>query len=125
MGGGPEDTDGHGSHTASTSGGNYLAPGTVTLGAFPYSPAISGVAPHANLIMYDVCGTSCYNTDTIAALNQAILDGVHVTNESIGISGDAFTGGKQRLSVGLQRQHHLGRSPATAAPAGTVGAPRG
>lgn len=121
--GGPEDTDGHGSHTASTSGGNYLAPGTVTLGAFPYSPAISGVAPHANIIMYDVCGTSCYNTDTIAALNQSILDGVHVTNESIGISGDAFTGGKQQayLSVfnaGITSARSAGNSGPGA---GTVG----
>ena len=93
--GGPEDTDGHGSHTASTSGGNYLAPGTVVLGSYPYSPAISGVAPHANIIAYDVCGTSCYNTDVVAALNQVILDDVDVTNESIGISGNTWSGAKQ------------------------------
>jgi hypothetical protein len=92
---GPEDDNGHGSHTASTSGGNYLAPGTVVLGSYPYSPAISGVAPHANIIAYDVCGTSCFNTDVVAALNQVILDDVNVTNESIGISGNTWTGAKQ------------------------------
>ena len=94
---GPEDNDGHGSHTASTSGGNYLAAGHGDSGRYPYSPAISGVAPHANIIAYDVCGPdgSCYNTDVVAALNQAILDGVDVTNESIGIGGNTWTGAKQ------------------------------
>ncbi|MBP7798755.1 MAG: S8 family serine peptidase [Thermoanaerobaculaceae bacterium] len=120
---GPEDNDGHGSHTSSTAAGNYLAPGTVTLGSYSFSPAISGVAPHANIIMYDVCGTTCYNTDVIAALNQAILDGVHVINESIGISGDAFSGIKQQayLSVfnaGITSARSAGN---TGPGAGTVG----
>ncbi len=48
---GPEDTHGHGSHTASTAAGNILT-----------MPAISGVAPHANLITFDTCfGGTCPN----------------------------------------------------------------
>ena len=123
--GGPEDTDGHGSHTASTAAGNHLNPGTVVLGTYPYSPAISGVAPHANIIAYDVCGTSCYNTDVAAALNQAILDGVDVTNESIGISGDTWTGAKQAayLSVfnaGITSSRSAGNSGPGANTIGTT-----
>jgi subtilisin family serine protease len=77
---GPVDDDGHGSHTSSTAGGNTLT-----------SPAISGVAPHANIIMYDVCfedppGTpdGCPLAATSAAAEQAIIDGVDVINYSIG-----------------------------------------
>jgi len=97
-----DDEDGHGSHTASTAGGNYLAAGTVSLGAYPYSPAISGVAPHANIIGYDVCTPSgCSSTAMVNAMNQAILDGVHVINVSISISGNTWTGAQQQgyLSV--------------------------
>ncbi len=76
---GPEDDNGHGSHTASTAVGNLLT-----------SPAISGVAPHANLITYDACYTNtagqglCPFAATSAAINQAILDGVDAINFSIG-----------------------------------------
>ncbi|REJ76847.1 MAG: hypothetical protein DWQ30_16260 [Acidobacteria bacterium] len=74
---GPEDSDGHGSHTASTSAGNDLS-----------SPDIQGVAPHANLITYDTCYVSgtqglCPFAATSAAVDQAILDGVDVINYSI------------------------------------------
>ncbi len=100
---GPEDNHGHGSHTASTAGGNYLAPGTVTLGPYPYSPAISGVALHANIIAYDIAGPtgSAYNTDSVAAANQAILDGVDVINRSYGISGNTWTGAVQQAYLSV------------------------
>lgn len=81
------DTNGHGSHTASTAAGNTrtaLFKGT--------SVRISGVAPRANIIAYDVCYTNtttgqglCPNTSSVAAVNQAIADGVvDVINFSIG-----------------------------------------
>jgi len=75
---GPEDDNGHGSHTASTAAGNTLL-----------SPAISGVAPHANLITYDACFTNaqgqgqCPTSATSAGVDQAILDGVDAINYSI------------------------------------------
>lgn len=85
----PEDENGHGSHTASTAAGNtvnaeILAPTT------SLTHSISGVAPHANIIIYDVCYQnaagegSCPFTATTAAAEQAILDGVDVINYSIG-----------------------------------------
>ncbi len=53
---------------------------------------ISGVAPRANIVAFDVCftdvqsgGGSCPNTATLAAVNQAVADGVvDVINYSIG-----------------------------------------
>lgn len=79
----PEDTNGHGSHTASTTAGNVLdaelvAP-TITI-----NRRISGVAPHANIISYKVCITSCPISAILAAINQATLDVVDVVNFSIG-----------------------------------------
>ena len=81
------DTNSHGSHTAATAAGNRrdaVYKGTTV--------RISGVAPHANLIAYDVCYTniatgqgSCPNTSSAAAVDQAVADGVvDVLNFSIG-----------------------------------------
>ncbi len=85
------DDDGHGSHTASTSAGNqveataYAAKGTPN--EFSVTSTIKGVAPHANIIGYDVCdGAGCQGSSIIAAIDQSILDGVDVINYSIGSS---------------------------------------
>ncbi|NNF69673.1 MAG: S8 family serine peptidase, partial [Acidimicrobiia bacterium] len=83
------DADGHGSHTASTTAGNFI---TATLNAPTLSidVDISGVAPHANIISYRVCGDdslgqgSCNGDGIVAAINQAVIDGVDVINYSIG-----------------------------------------
>ncbi|MFC3195886.1 S8 family serine peptidase [Marinicella sediminis] len=80
----PEDGGGHGSHTASTAVGNvwdgpFFDPGT---GQNIALDQISGVAPHANLIAYDVCGAT--NCATVSAgIDRAIQDGVDVINYSI------------------------------------------
>lgn len=91
---GPFDHHSHGSHTASTTAGNIIT-STLDAPTAAVTKTLSGMAPHANIIMYDVCGDSCYTTDLVAAINQAIIDGVDVINESIGIGGDSFTGMKQ------------------------------
>lgn len=85
---GPEDDNGHGSHTASTVAGNsqdisLVAP-TITINRH-----ISGVAPHANIIAYKACVTTpaigiCPQSATVAGIEQATLDGVDVINFSIG-----------------------------------------
>jgi hypothetical protein len=70
-----EDTQGHGSHTASTAGGN--ARSATLLG---YSAPISGVAPHANLVIYYACSPDetvlCSTAATTASVDQAVADGV-------------------------------------------------
>lgn len=80
---GPEDGDGHGSHVASTSGGNILT-NVEALGVSGL--AISGVAPHATHVIFDVCYDSggCSAISSVAAVEQAIEDGlVDVINFSI------------------------------------------
>ena len=77
----PEDADGHGSHTASTSGGNFLYDVTLHAPTIQFQRDISGVAPHANIIAYNAC---CFVLDLSSAINQAVTDGVDVINYSIG-----------------------------------------
>lgn len=87
------DTNSHGSHTAATSAGNVRD--AVYSGN---TIRISGVAPHANIIAYDVCYTtistgrgSCPNTATAAAVDQAVADGiVDVLNYSISGGNDPW-----------------------------------
>ena len=84
--GSARDMDGHGSHTAGTSAGNIVHDATVTAPTgFQVSKTIAGVAPHANVISYKVCGEpGCYLGAILGAVDQAILDGVDVINYSIG-----------------------------------------
>lgn len=72
------DTQGHGSHTASTVAGNRW---NTTYASGPFT--ISGVAPHANVIAYLACPSTCPSTATAQSANQAIVDGVDVINYSI------------------------------------------
>jgi subtilisin family serine protease len=74
------DTYGHGSHTASTAGGNYT-----TINYEGAHVNISGVAPHANLIIYKGCaGQTCGSASLMASINQVIADGkADVVNYSI------------------------------------------
>jgi subtilisin family serine protease len=90
---GPEDNNGHGSHVAAIAAGNPVE-ATLVAPTATYRATISGVAPRANFISYDVCYEGCFTSDVIAALNQAVADGVHVVNESIGIGGDPWESAK-------------------------------
>lgn len=86
--GNSEDLDGHGTHVASTAGGNPIsAPVLDAEGkSIGLDIEISGVAPRANIIALEVCGDDgCFTSDRIAALDQIIADGVvDVINHSIG-----------------------------------------
>lgn len=81
------DDDGHGSHTGSTTAGNQVdATALAEGGEFSVTSTIKGVAPHANIIGYDVCDGGCQGYSILASINQAILDDVDVINYSIGSS---------------------------------------
>jgi subtilisin family serine protease len=87
----PRDDDGHGTHTASTAAGNYGVDPMIDgndLGA----DVISGIAPRAYVAAYKVCwegngvtrASGCSSIDSVAAIDQAVADGVDVINFSVG-----------------------------------------
>ena len=82
----PRDLGGHGTHTASTAGGNANVPVTGPVAVF--GAKTSGIAPRARIAAYKTCwetgaGGSCFTTDNVAAIDQAVADGVDVINFSI------------------------------------------
>lgn len=85
---------GHGDHTASTAAGNAGVSTRVNGTAMGQA---TGIAPRARVSSYKVCWTfndttnpdgsnarnSCYNSDSVAAIDAAVKDGVNVINYSI------------------------------------------
>ena len=104
--GGTEGQGGHGSHTSSTAGGNNGVAATingVSMGK------VSGVAPRARIAAYKVCWTDavtakngCSTASSVAAINQAVKDGVNVINYSIGPSagGGSFSEAGEQAFLG-------------------------
>ncbi len=92
--GGATGHGGHGDHTASTVAGNSLVPAIV---AGVNMGGASGMAPRARIAAYKVCFTfvnaaatdgtgsqnSCSQADSMAAIDQAVKDGVNALNFSI------------------------------------------
>nr|CAD1822184.1 unnamed protein product [Ananas comosus var. bracteatus] len=76
------DTDGHGTHVAGTAAGNSLDNANVLGRAFGTA---RGMAPRAHLAIYKVCfEKGCATSNTLAAIDQAIYDGVDIISMSIG-----------------------------------------
>lgn len=118
-----EDYDGHGSHVAATAVGNILedlpetlptqgeieSDGTPT--GFTFEQ-ISGVAPRANLIAYQVCFVGRVEQDDTYAgcpgsainrgIEDAIKDGVDVINFSISGGGDPWRDATERAFLAAQ-----------------------
>ena len=97
--GGTTGEGGHGTHTSTTAGGNARSTaiaGGVSIGE------MSGIAPRARIASYKVCWTyldpsqasgrrnACFTGDSVAAIEKAVSDGVHVINYSIS-GGETIT----------------------------------
>ena len=82
------DSNGHGTHTSTTAAGGPVAhanPLGIDRGA------IHGIAPGAHVAVYKVCGLEgCFQSDSAAAVGQAILDGVRAINFSISGGVDPY-----------------------------------
>ncbi|MBU2892881.1 S8 family serine peptidase [Colwellia sp. D2M02] len=101
----PRDAAGHGSHTAGTAAGNEAVASTVNIDGYAADAGlISGMAPRARIAAYKACWNDSYKDpitgdsqagcmygDTMAAIDQAVADGVDVINYSIGGSRTDLT----------------------------------
>lgn len=96
----PRDNSGHGSHTLSTAGGNFVAKASVFgLG----KGTAKGGSPKARVAAYKVCwppiaGNECYDADIIEAFDMAIYDGVDVLSLSLG--GEPSTLFNDSIAIG-------------------------
>jgi hypothetical protein len=87
-----QDSDGHGSQVASVIAGNRHE-AVITVGGDVYTRTIQGVAPRANVISYLACVAGpCPHTSILAAVDQAIADGVDVLSYAISGADDPWTG---------------------------------
>lgn len=82
------DGGGHGTHTASTAAGNKVD-GVITEDR--EFGTVTGMARAARIAAYKVCweaadpdASGCNNADIIAAIDQAVIDGVDIINFSVG-----------------------------------------
>ena len=115
----PRDGSGHGSHVASVAAGDHGVRVEVDGQRFGTT---SGMAPAARLAVYKACWTApdpdqdgCTTADTVAAIDQAVADGVDVLSYSIS--------GSDRLDDSVERAF-LGAAGAgvfVAAAAGNAG----
>lgn len=83
------DDNGHGTHTATTAAGNRQVAAAIYGRALG---TVSGIAPRARVMAYKVCGDQgCFSSDSVAAVNAAIADGVDVINFSISGGGNPYS----------------------------------
>ncbi|HRQ65483.1 MAG TPA: S8 family serine peptidase, partial [Xanthomonadaceae bacterium] len=100
-----DDNSGHGTHVASTAAGNAVDAGILGGAA---DVRISGVAPRANIVAYDVCYVRttdglglCPLVSSAAAANQAVADGVvDVLSFSIGGGTSPWTDSVSQAFLG-------------------------
>ena len=97
----PAGDGGHGTHTSSTAAGNSKVPAVAGNG--DQLGSRSGMAPRARVAMYKICWSyngglgslngvenTCYNSDSLAAIEAAVSDGVDVLNYSISGGGSVL-----------------------------------
>ncbi|XP_073136903.1 subtilisin-like serine-protease S [Henckelia pumila] len=94
----PRDTDGHGTHTASTIAGSIVP--DVSLYGIAKGTARGG-APGARLAIYKACWfNQCSDADILSALDDAIHDNVDIISMSLGESPPEIPYFENAISIG-------------------------
>ena len=117
------DKDGHGSHTASTAGGNAGVEASI----FGVDRGVlSGMAPRARIAVYKACwaDAGCAGSDLTMAIDQAVADGVDVINYSIGSSATSLASDDIAFLFAADAGVFVATSNGNSGPdAGTTGSP--
>ncbi|XWS52862.1 hypothetical protein CRYUN_Cryun11dG0108600 [Craigia yunnanensis] len=114
LGSTPANEMGHGSHTASTiagipvQGANVYGLGEVTA---------RGGVPSARIAVFKVCLSGCSDMDILAALNDAIDDGVDILSLSLG----GYSPGFFHDSIAIGAFHAMKKGILTSCAAGNAG----
>jgi hypothetical protein len=119
------DRDGHGTHTASTAGGNAGVDPSI-FGRDLGVSTISGMAPRARIAAYKGCfnDAGCVLTDLVEAIDTAVADGVDVINYSIGSDAPEFGDDDIAFLFAADAGVYVATSAGNAGPdVGTVGSP--
>jgi len=108
----PRDKDGHGTHTLSTAGGNFVKKASIT----GYAEGIAkGGAPRARVAAYKVCwppnpnGGECYDADILAAFDAGVHDGVDVFSVSVGSDPPLSNYFQDGIAIGAFHAVHRGK----------------
>ncbi|KAL2330087.1 hypothetical protein Fmac_017668 [Flemingia macrophylla] len=117
------DYQGHGTHTLSTAGGNFV-PGAKVFAVG--NGTAKGGSPRARVAAYKVCWSltdpaSCYGADVLAAIDQAIDDGVDIISLSAGGSYIVTPEGIFTDEVSIGAFHAIARNILLVASAGNDG----
>ncbi len=119
------DADGHGSHTASTAGGNAGVDASI----FGVDRGIvSGLAYRARIAAYKACwaDAGCAGSDLVMAIDDAVADGVDVINYSIGSSATTFGPDDLAFLFAADAGVYVATSAGNSGPgASTIGSPAG
>jgi len=143
-----QDGHGHGTHVASTVAGNVIYDSTFTGTHQPFNsdgtinydasavsytvdidvPEMSGIAPHANIVSYQVCHPTegCFASAALQAIEHAMENGIDVLNYSVG--GSARSPWLDPVAIAMRSAReagiHIAVSAGNAGPnAATVGSP--
>ncbi|KAL6595109.1 hypothetical protein ACP70R_048212 [Stipagrostis hirtigluma subsp. patula] len=117
----PKDDEGHGTHTASTAAGRAVS--NASLYGLANGTA-RGAVPGARLAIYKVCwyDTGCASEDILAAMDDAIADGVDVISAPLS-TDSAYEYPDDALAIGAF--HTVRRGVVTAVSAGNCGSKLG
>ena len=116
------DDDGHGTHTASTAAGNAGVEASIF--GVPRG-TVSGVAPRARIIAYKGLGElGGFTSDLVAAIDQAVADGVDVINYSVGGGAGLISADEIAYLFAADAGVFVATSAGNSGPgAGTIGGP--